>query len=76
LQDETDEDKGELISDKDDNNDNEDEFDPSVEASDQAMVDDVAVEVENGELPPLTRVEVNLGWFAITKVCSHILLIY
>jgi hypothetical protein len=42
------------------------------------MVDAVAAEVgedDSGEVPPLTRAEVNLGRFAITKVmlqqCTH-----
>jgi hypothetical protein len=48
--------------------DDEDEIDPSVEASDDAMVDEVAAEADDAELPALTRAEVNLGRFAITKV--------
>ena len=54
----------------DDNNDN-DELEPSVEASDNAMVDAVAAEVgedDSGDVLPLTRAEVNLGRFEITKV--------
>ena len=49
--------------------DDEDEVDPSVEASDNAMIDEVAAEAD-AELPALTRAEVNLGCFAITKVLS------
>jgi hypothetical protein len=61
-----------------DGNDDNDELEPSVEASDNAMVDVVAAEVEeddSGDVAPLTRAEVNLGHFAITKVwlqpCTH-----
>jgi len=61
-----------------DGNDDNDELEPSVEASDNAMVDAVAAEVDEddlGDVPPLTRAEVNLGRFAITKVqlqpCAH-----
>jgi hypothetical protein len=50
-----------------------DELEPSVEASDNAMVDQVATELEEGsaDMPPLTRAEINLGRFAITKVCCN-----
>jgi hypothetical protein len=54
-----------------DDNDNNDELEPSIEASDNAMVDVVAAEVgedDSGDVPPLTQAEVNLGRFAITKV--------
>jgi hypothetical protein len=60
-----------------DGNDDNDELEPSVEASDNAMVDVVAAEVgeDSGDVPPLTQAEVNLGHFAITKVrlqpCPH-----
>jgi hypothetical protein len=40
--------------------DDEDEVDPSVEASDNAMIDKAAAEAD-AELPALTRAEVNLG---------------
>ena len=49
--------------------DDEDEVDPAVEASDNAAIDEVAAEAD-AELPALTRAEVNLGRFAITKVLS------
>jgi hypothetical protein len=55
-------------SEKDD--EDEDEVDPAVEASDNAAIDEVAAEAD-AELPPLTRAEVNLGRFAITKVSSN-----
>jgi len=50
-----------------------DELEPSVEASDSAMVDQVAAELEedSADMPPLTRAEINLGRFAITKVCCN-----
>ena len=54
-----------------DNNNDNDELEPSVEASDNAMVDAVAAEIgedDSGDVLPLTRAEVNLGRFAITKV--------
>jgi hypothetical protein len=51
-------------------NEDEDEIDPLVDASDQAMIDSVAAEADDAELPALTRAEVNLGRFAITKVWS------
>lgn len=62
--------------DKDDGNeaeaeDNSDELEPSVEVSDNAMVDAVAAEADEEavDLPPLTQEEINLGHFAVTKVC-------
>jgi hypothetical protein len=46
-----------------------DETDPSVEASDKAVVEGVVADVElDGRLPPLTRDEVNLGRFSVLKV--------
>jgi hypothetical protein len=46
-----------------------DEIDPSVEASDAAIIEQVALEVDKQEdVPILTRAEVNLGRFAVTKV--------
>ena len=46
-----------------------DEIDPSVEASDAAIIEEVALEVdEQDDVPTLTRAEVNLGRFAVTKV--------
>jgi hypothetical protein len=48
---------------------NEDEIDPSVAESDAAIVDAVAAEVEEqSDLPTLTRLDINLGKFAVTKV--------
>jgi hypothetical protein len=51
-----------------------DELEPSVEASNNAMIDQVAAELEEdsaADMPPLTRAEINLGRFAITKVCCN-----
>lgn len=53
--------------------DDDDKLDPSVEASDNAMVDEVIAEISEGDevsigLLPLTPAQVNLGRFAITKV--------
>lgn len=43
-----------------------DEVDPSVEASDAAMVEEVAAKVNaDSPLPPLTRAEINLGRFSL-----------
>ena len=55
------------------NLDVEDELDPSVKASDNAVVDDVAAEVNEDSLglPPLSRADLNLGRFAITKVSAN-----
>ena len=51
--------------------DENDELDPTVVESDAAMVDEVSEEVENNlALPGLTRVDANLGRFAVTKVTS------
>jgi len=42
-----------------------------VAESDAALVDEVSEEVENDSaLPSLTRADVNLGRFAVTKVMS------
>ena len=69
LEDTTGEDDDELELELDDN----DKLDPSVEASDNVMVDAVITEISEGDeasigLPPLTLAQVNLGRFAITKV--------
>jgi hypothetical protein len=49
-----------------------DEIDPSVEASDAAIVEEVALEAdEQDQIPKLTRAEVNLGRFAVTKVSEE-----
>jgi hypothetical protein len=46
-----------------------DEIDPSVEASDAAIVKEVAAETdEQADVPVLTRADINLGRFAVTKV--------
>ena len=46
-----------------------DEIDPSVEESDAAAVDVVAAEVEaDTTLPLLTRADINLGRFSLSKV--------
>ena len=45
-----------------------DEIDPSVEGSDAAAVDVVAAEVEaDTTLPLLTRADINLGRFSLSK---------
>jgi hypothetical protein len=47
-----------------------DEMDPSVQLSDKNVLDDVASDVELDErLPYLTRDDVNLGRFSVSKVC-------
>ena len=54
-----------------------DELEPSVEASDNAMLNEVATELEEdspSDIPPLTRAEINLGRFVITKVCCNLIL--
>lgn len=49
-----------------------DEIDPSIEASDVAIVKEVALEADEPEhIPKLTRAEVNLGRFAVTKVSKE-----
>jgi hypothetical protein len=46
-----------------------DEIDPSVEESDAAAVGAVAAEVEaDSTLPSLTRADINLGRFSLSKV--------
>jgi hypothetical protein len=66
LEDELGEDE---ISENVEEEDIEDEIDPAVAESHAAIVDAVAAEVsEESDLPKLTRVEVNLGKFAVTKV--------
>jgi hypothetical protein len=46
-----------------------DEVDPLVEASDAAMIEEVAAKVNaDSPLPPLTRAEINLGHFSLSKV--------
>jgi hypothetical protein len=66
-----DEDNSEEHESAEDNIDDQDEIDPSVEESDAAIIDEIAVEVENDPgLPKLSRAEVNLGRFAVTKVIS------
>ena len=53
---------------------NADEIDASVEASDAAIVDKVAAEVNTDDsLPTLTRAEINLGCFSLSKVCGSLL---
>ena len=60
--------------DEEDVEDVEDEVDPSVEESDAAVVEAVAADVgDEGEVPTLTRAEVNLGKFAVTKVSITLL---
>jgi hypothetical protein len=50
-----------------------DEIDPSVEASDNAMVDEVAAELDTETLPSLTREEINLGRFSLSKVLFNLI---
>ena len=51
-----------------------DEIDASVEASDAAIVDKVAAEVNaDDSLPTLTRAKINLGRFSLSKVCGSLL---
>lgn len=48
-----------------------DELDPDVAASDAAMIGEVIEEIdedEDGRLPPLSRADINLGCFSISKV--------
>jgi hypothetical protein len=53
-----------------------DELEPSVAESDTAIVDAVAAEVdEEDNIPSLTRAEVNLGRFAVTKVSLNSLIL-
>jgi len=73
AEDETGEDQ-EKIADAED--EDKDEIDPAVQASDDTVVDEVAVEADHDGLPPLTRAEVNLGRFAITKVHSTMFFCY
>jgi hypothetical protein len=48
-----------------------DKIDPAVAASDDSIVEGIAVAIENDtDLPTLTRAEVNLGQFAVTKVTT------
>ena len=51
-----------------------DVLEPSVEASDNAVIDEVIAELEedSAEMLPLTRAEINLGRFAITKVYCNL----
>ena len=50
----------------------EDEIDLSVAESDTALVDAVAAEVdEQSDLPVLTRADINLGKYAVTKVKQY-----
>lgn len=46
-----------------------DEIDPAVEASDSAMVEQVAVDaMADDSVPPLTKAQINLGRFSLAKV--------
>ena len=66
---ELDDDHGEENKNEDITEDDSDEVDPTVAENDAAIVDEIAVDVTNdADLPTLTRAEVNLGQFAITKV--------
>jgi len=49
-----------------------DEIDPAVEANDNAMVDEVAAELDTETLPSLTREEINLGRFSLSKVLFNL----
>jgi hypothetical protein len=47
-----------------------DEIDPAVQLSDSAMVDEAAAETDaDSSLPQLTREQINLGRFSVSKVC-------
>lgn len=69
---------------EDDEMEDDDEIDPAVEMSDSVMVDQVAAEADaDGSLPPLTRAQITLGRFSLSKVgyccrylgCNHLLTI-
>jgi hypothetical protein len=48
-----------------------DELDPDVAASDAAMIGEVIEEIDedvDGRLPPLSRADINLGRFSVSKV--------
>jgi hypothetical protein len=48
-----------------------DEIDPAIAESNNSIVEGVAAEIENDtDLPTLTRANVNLGRFAVTKVTA------
>jgi len=49
-----------------------DEIDPAVEANDNAMVNEVAAELDTETLPSLTRKEINLGRFSLSKVLFNL----
>jgi len=50
-----------------------DEIDPAVlEANDNAMVDEVAAELDTETLPSLTCEEINLGRFSLSKVLFNL----
>ena len=54
---------------RDDEDEDRDDIDPSVEASDAAIIEEVAAEAgEHVDAPALTRADINLGRFAVTKV--------
>jgi hypothetical protein len=72
LDDDANEDKEEIEAEGEDKGDD-DELDPAVEASDNMIINEVAAEVDDGEVPSLMKAETNLGRFAITKVRSFII---
>jgi hypothetical protein len=49
-----------------------DKIDPAVEANDNAMVDEVAAELDTETLLSLTREEINLGRFSLSKVLFNL----
>jgi hypothetical protein len=49
-----------------------DEIDPAVEANDNAMVNEVAAELDTETLPSLTCEEINLGRFSLSKVLFNL----
>ena len=54
---------------EEENEEDGDEIDSSVEASDVAIIKEVAAETdEQADAPVLTRADINLGRFAVTKV--------
>ena len=54
-------------------NDVSDKIDPSVEASNNVMVDEVAAGLDTETLPSLTRKEINLGCFSLSKVLFNLI---
>jgi hypothetical protein len=50
-----------------------DDIDPAVQSSDSAIIDEVAAEaVADDSLPQLTREQINLGQFSLSKVWINV----